>query len=175
MSGNLFYGFELDNDTVKQNVLAFAENMKHRVPRATWTTPEKLHVTVQLLRSRPEEKYVQALTQVARVPRGDIRVSILGCFVNSKGPRVLFVQLHAADWFDQVRSKLGCFGSFTPHLTLAKLEKQGDSDPELGAITREYPGSFGYSQVSSIKLYRTVGGGQPYQIVASQDLYSEHA
>src|SRR4051812_37129693 len=113
MSSNLFYGFTLDNDTVNDNILAFCENVKHRVPRALWTTRDKLHVTVQFIGNVPEEKYVQTLTNLARVPQGDVRVSLLGCFNTSKGPRVLFSQLHATEFFDTVRSKLGCFGLFT--------------------------------------------------------------
>lgn len=175
MAGNLFYGIQIENDLVKANLSAFVEQVRVRVPRATWTAPEKIHVTLQFIGNVPTKRPLESLARLSDVAAGSLRIGTLGFFRDpQKAPRVLFTELRDSvgnGFIDTLRTRIGAFGLFTSHLTLAKLEKRGDSAPEILDIVNEFKThQFGYTGVSKVHLYRTIGGGQPYEIVATQRL-----
>lgn len=173
MAGNLFYGFHVNAAKVHEQVTALIGSIKDIVPRATWTTPEKLHVTVLFLGKAPDvgaaDRLVRACTGKAAFP---IRVQGAGYFVNRQGPRVLYANVGHAGKLVDLHSDLGGKGSYTAHLTLAKLEDKGDFEPEFANLARQlHDHDFGTALVSGITLYRTAGDGKPYEVVAEHRLH----
>jgi RNA 2',3'-cyclic 3'-phosphodiesterase len=166
---NLFYGFEISNPGVVANILGTVEDIRGLVPRATWTSPEKLHVTVLFLGEIPVEGADQLL-QKACLSRSPFSVTMKGAgvFMGRPGPRVLYAEMSRNTHHIQgLHTALGGKGRMTPHLTLAKLENKGDAAMEFNVLAKQLVNhEFGTSLVSSVKLYRTQGSGLPYEVVA---------
>jgi 2'-5' RNA ligase len=170
--GDLFYGFHVNSTSVQSSVRDFVADMQESVPRATWTTPEKLHVTVLFLGNVPEQG---ASDRLQRACSGKapffIKVQGAGYFTNRGGPRVLYAVVGHGGKLLDLHTDLGGKGAYTAHLTLAKLEDKGDFEPSFKAISDSLSDhSFGSALVSGITLYRTVGGGKPYEVVAEHRL-----
>ncbi len=172
MSGNLFYGFCVNNESLRQNLMAFSETNRSVVPRATWTGEGKFHVTLLFLGKGPSDTYSDRLTRVcAGKAPFVVKASGAGIFTNREGPRVLYAELSPVAVMRTLHSELGGKGMFNPHLTLAKLEEKGDFAPEFKTLASGLTGhEFGSALIESIKLYRTVGDGAPYEVVAEHRL-----
>lgn len=167
MSGTYFYAVELH----LPKALEFVEQCKSRVPRATWTDKDKMHLTV-LFRGKtcPEShQEVEAFRQLC-CETTPLLVKARGCgiFNNRSGPRVLFARVEPQDSLKTWHAALGGNpGTYTPHLTLAKLEDIGDADPEFANLAQEYHAlDFGAALVGELRLYQTQGEGRPYRVVA---------
>lgn len=172
MSGNLFYSVSIESSSVAEQINGLIEYICDAVPRATWTTPDKLHVTLQFLGAVPSAGASERLLRAAlAVPAGNVSVQGSGYFLNSNGPRVLYVNLTQAGILRDIREELGAKGMFTAHLTLAKLEDKGDSAPEFFRLAREIgEHDFGSSPVSHVHLLRTQGADLPYEVVSTAKL-----
>lgn len=164
MSGSYFYGIEVK----LPKVLGFVREVQARVPRAIWTDESKLHVTLLFV-----GKTLPATAgELPRIACGfapfHLQARGFGTFNNRSGPRVLYAQVHPAEQLKKLNEELGGrIDSFTPHLTLAKLEDIGDAEPELVKIAQNYHTlSFGDCLVDELRLYQTQGEGRPYKIVA---------
>lgn len=171
MAGNLFYGIHLNNASLTAKLLSVVAEHSPRVPRALWTSEEKLHITLLFIGGVPEEEPAERLAKACRgrTPFA-LKVHGAGCF----GSRVLFANLSPVWELQALNKALGGKGAFNPHLTLAKLEKSGDSAIEFHSIAEslnkpDQP-EYGRALVESVKLYRTVGGGKPYEVVAEHRL-----
>lgn len=172
MAGNLFYGFHVNAAKVHEQVMSLIDTLKDSVPEATWTTPEKLHVTVLFLGKTPEtgaaDRLARACSGKAAFP---IRVQGAGYFVNRGGPRVLYANVGHAGKLVDLHTDLGGKGNYTAHLTLAKLEEKGAFEPQFVDMARRlHDHDFGTALVSGITLYRTAGDGKPYEVVAEHRL-----
>lgn len=164
MSGKYFYGVELHSD----KVLEFADLVKHRVPRATWTDKDKLHVTMLFVGDKcpTNEEEFRHLCFTSKPFR--VKLRGLGTFNNRSGPRVLFARPEPAEELKRLHGELGGnINTFTPHLTIAKLEDIGDAEPDFIKIATEYPSiDFGSCLVDELRLYQTQGSGRPYRVAA---------
>lgn len=170
MAGNLFYGFSVLNEKVQTQLCQLVEDLRDTCPRATWTSPGKLHVTLRFLGKTPVETASDWLMGSNYEPF-TMQVAGAGYFTNSKGPRVLYAKLQP---LNQLRGLYKAFGGeevFNPHLTIAKLEGRGDFEPVFADLSKNLADHvFGDSLVPSVKLYRTEGDGQPYTVLAEKRL-----
>lgn len=168
MAGNYFYGFHIHGEPVESNLVGFAEKWSKTVPRATWTAYGKLHVTLKFVgKTQPETESFLHLCVKTRPIK--LQVKSLGIFANRSGPRVLFACMSSAETeLKKLHAQLGGHPeTFTPHLTLAKLEDLGDAEPEFANIAQSNTGiDFGHCLVDELRLYQTQGGGKPYRVVA---------
>jgi 2'-5' RNA ligase len=173
MSGNLFYGLEINHESTRNEVLRTVDDLRSVVPRATWTSPDKLHLTLLFLGAVPETFAYNTLERACRgLSPFHITFNGTGYFVNNKGPRVLYATVaEGKHHLVKLNQALGGKGTYNPHLTLGKLEQSGDFAPAFSGMAKRLKDhDFGSVRVSSIKLYRTVGGGRPYQVVAEHGL-----
>ncbi len=110
--------------------------LKRDQPPARWVRPEGMHVTLKFLGERPAE-LVDALDgavpgALATLPPVTIRFGGGGFFPHERRPRVAWVGGEAAGlerWADAVDVAAATLGverearPFSPHLTLARLER----------------------------------------------------
>jgi 2'-5' RNA ligase len=168
MSGNLFFGIDIEDHHTRINILAAINRYQHLVPRATWTPASKLHLTLQFLGQVPAE---QSILRLSALTCGQGTLTVLGanCFVGKNGPRVLYARISDQGFCDTVRYALGYKGHFNAHLTLAKLEAPGDGEPLFAGLADEMSETvFGSSPVTTVKLYQTTPDG--YKTIATRNL-----
>ena len=164
MSGTFFYGLEAH----LPKAVEFAQQVKSRVPRATWTDKDKLHVTLLFKGKTCPTDTESFLRLCAETPPFRLKVKGFGTFNNRSGPRVLFGRCEPIDVLKDLHARLGGHAeTFTPHLTIAKLEDIGDAEPDFANIVQQYHTfDFGDCLVDELKLYQTQGEGRPYRVAA---------
>lgn len=168
MANNLFYGIELATP-VQDRLTGLIDSIKSAVPRATWTPPNKLHLTLHFIGKSNEDRDEDALNNLENIQHDPFDITIKGTGQFDAG-RVLWAKVEpkeeygAFSPFDILRAQLSIRGPFTGHVTLGKLERRADRCDEFLDFSRtlkEY--DFGVSKVTSVKLYRTMGGDSPYE------------
>lgn len=170
MAGNLFYGFDILNAKVQEQLLQLVKDLGDTVPRATWTKQDKMHVTLRFLGNVPIDPASDDLMGLQH-KSFQCEVKGAGYFVNRNGPRVLFAELTNKASLQSLYEALGGNGVYNPHLTIAKLESSGDSEPLFATYAKSLSDHvFGPILVSSVKLYQTQGNGQPYKVLAERRL-----
>jgi 2'-5' RNA ligase len=173
MAGNLFYGFAILNAKVQASLEQLVTDLRDTVPRATWTGPDKWHVTTLFLGDVPVD-YASDNLMGLQFQSFSAEVKGMGYFVNSKGPRVLYAELTQRVKLQSLYEALGGKGRYNPHLTVAKLEGKGDYAAEFADIAKNMADhEFGPILVQSVKLYQTQGGGLPYKVLAERRLTGE--
>jgi 2'-5' RNA ligase len=121
-------------------------------PRSVrWVRPEAMHLTLKFLgntRSQQVEAVKVALDRaVSQVPTFAVSVGGLGCFPNSRRPRVVWVGLYEptgtlASLRDAVESHIAPLGfptenrPFRPHLTLGRVQRRASKSEvrEIGQV-----------------------------------------
>jgi 2'-5' RNA ligase len=167
MSGNLFYSVEV-SPTVQDLALGYIDTVKHIVPRATWTPREKLHITVGFL-GRDTTRAIMECSMALHeldVKAFHLNIKGLGVF----GGRVLYAKIvEGGQWLTVIANQLAGTVNYTPHLTLAKLEKRGDKEPLFYELAAEQPPQhFGSCKVDRVKLIQTTPTG--YVCLSSREL-----
>jgi 2'-5' RNA ligase len=169
--GNLFYGFSIVNQKVQEQLQSVVKEFHDCIPRATWTNPDKWHVTLLFLGKNTTVDYASDRLMGLQHAPFQAEVKGAGYFVNSKGPRVLWADMTRKESFRSLYEALGGQGLYNPHLTIAKLEGKGDSDARLADIAKGlHDHVFGPILVENVKLYQTQGGGLPYKVLAERRL-----
>ena len=170
MAGQYFYGFHVWG-TPASKILQFCKDNKASVPRATWTDESKLHVTLRFVGDKcPDAPTgMDTLARLGvKLPPIKLHVKGMGTFNNRSGPRVLFATVSPLEELKQLNKEFGGNpATFTPHLTVAKLEDTGDAEPEFATLAQHNcTVDFGTCVIDELKLYQTQGGGKPYKVVA---------
>jgi 2'-5' RNA ligase len=114
-----------------------------------WSRAENLHITTKFIGEWPQERIEELRTALSSIPMiGEIQVSLrgVGYFPNPHQPRVFWIAVHASDSLgtlahltDEVTAGLGVARegrSYSPHLTLARLNARNDPPGALGALRR---------------------------------------
>jgi 2'-5' RNA ligase len=121
-----------------------------------WVRKESIHLTLKFLGDVEEEKVEQICEAVRRACEGrsafSVTVAGLGCFPNTRRPRVLWAGVGGevdalCDLQQAVEREIVALGfpeerhSFTPHLTLARLQRGARSEDirALGQMADEAP------------------------------------
>ena len=160
-------------------------------PRSVrWVKPEAIHLTLKFLGDTPSEKVgavKDALAQAAaQVSPFTFAVSGLGCFPNTRRPRVLWVGLQdptgaLARLRDAVEAQVVPLGfptearPFRPHLTLGRVQRHASKSEviEVGAVVfNSQVGDIGEMAVSSVSYIKSdlQPGGSVYTTLAEASL-----
>ncbi len=147
-----FIAIELDREL--QETLAGLQNRLRQevAPRCVrWVRPEGVHLTLKFLGDTSEEQVEQVKEALARAAREvspfGFTVGGVGCFPNTRQPRVVWVGLHEPTGAlrrlrDAVEREVAPLGfptekrPFSPHLTLGRIHRHASKSEvrELGEI-----------------------------------------
>ncbi len=147
-----FIAVELD-ERVKGRLLDLQAQLRAQLsPRSVrWVAPEGIHLTLKFLGDTPSEQ-VPAIAEALARAAGKSRpftftVGGLGCFPNSRQPRVVWVGLgeptgHLAALQRAVEAQVAPLGfpterrPFQPHLTLGRVQRSASNSEvrEIGQV-----------------------------------------
>lgn len=168
-----FIANELSEDLCEALTL-LQDRLRSQMPRGSvrWVRPEGIHLTLKFLGDTPVEQVdqVKAALAEAAAKAGPFRVTVrgLGCFPNTRRPRVLWVGLEEPSGAlqglrDAVEAHVAPLGfptegrSFSPHLTLGRVQRGASSSEvrdigqRVAASTTGLVGEMEVSTVSYIK------------------------
>jgi 2'-5' RNA ligase len=143
-----FLAFELPTD-IKNTVDRVAGEVRRTSLNVRWVKVENIHLTVVFL-GNVKVQEVEAIGKAAeeictRYGPFDISLGGMGCFPNTRNPRVLWLGVEGdlerlSSFRDALQENLQPFGfkaekrPFSPHLTLGRFKKQGKPDGRLHEI-----------------------------------------
>jgi 2'-5' RNA ligase len=168
-----FIATELSED-LRESLGLLQDRLRAQMPRGSvrWVRPEGIHLTLKFLGDTPVEQVdrVKAALAEAAAKVGPFRIVVrgLGCFPNSRRPRVIWVGLEESSGAlqrlrDEVEAHVAPVGfpterrKFSPHLTLGRVQRRASSSEvrEIGqmvaASTTGLIGEIHVSTVSYIK------------------------
>jgi 2'-5' RNA ligase len=147
-----FIAIELDR-ALKDDLGRLQERLRSQVaPRSVrWVRPEAMHLTLKFLGDTPLEKTKEVegalALATAEVPPFTFTVAGLGCFPNTRRPRVVWVGLQEITGAlvrlrDAVETHVAPLGfpterrSFKPHLTLGRVQRYASKSEirEIGDV-----------------------------------------
>jgi 2'-5' RNA ligase len=177
----LFVALEIPA-AVRENLAAFLDSLRGISKGPRWVRPGNLHVTLKFL-GEVEEAKVGAIRNALEEMRGEQAVTLnfrgTGFFPNEKHPRVFWagieasanLKILAAD-IDGAMDKLGIpreQRAFSPHLTLARIERPGLSDALRKAIAANKERDFGSLRTNEFHLIQSKlkPSGAQYTTLAS--------
>jgi 2'-5' RNA ligase len=147
-----FLAFELPAD-IKNTVDRVAGEVRRSGLNVRWVKAENIHLTVVFL-GNVNVQEVEAVGKAAEEICGqygpfDISLGGMGCFPNSRRPRVLWLGVEGdlerlSSFRDALQKNLEPFGvkaekrPFSPHLTLGRFKKQGKSGARLHDMLSAY-------------------------------------
>lgn len=189
-----FIAIELSRE-LKSSLVRLQERLKRQVPERSvrWVRPDGIHLTLKFLGDVPSPRTasVSQAVETACCGFGPFSIELvgLGCFPNSRRPRVVWVGVREptgslARLQKAVESELGRLGfapesrPFRPHLTLGRVQRRvGQDDRQrLGElIASSDAGRLGSMAVSSVDVIRSDlrPGGAVYTTLAHVSLRSE--
>jgi RNA 2',3'-cyclic 3'-phosphodiesterase len=144
-----FIAIELDED-LKDNLARLQNRLRGEMsPRSVrWVRPEGIHLTLKFLGDTTTEQVDQVKEALVRAATGagpiTFSVGGVGCFPNTRRPRVVWVGLHEpagalARLRDAVEEQVAPLGfptekrPFSPHLTLGRVHRNA-SRSEVGEV-----------------------------------------
>ena len=147
-----FLAFELPPD-IKTIVTRVSGEVRKSSLDVRWVRPEFIHLTVVFMgdiESAQVPLMAGALGSVC-ANHGPFRISLkpMGCFPNSRNPRVLWLGIDGdlermSRFRDDLQAALSPFGikeeerAFRPHLTLGRFKKPGKRQTELEQLLATY-------------------------------------
>ena len=149
-----FLALELP-DPVKQILLRLHNEIKGSPLDVRWVRPEGIHLTLVFLGDIREADLSPIIDAVGKGCSSHepfpISLQGMGCFPNSRSPRVLWVGVESdlermARFRDDLQDKLIPFGirpekkDFRPHLTLGRFRKPGKKAAGLEEVLSEHRG-----------------------------------
>lgn len=144
-----FIANELSED-LREALGLLQDRLRSQMPRGSvrWVRPDGIHLTLKFLGDTPVEQVdqVKAALAEAATKAGPFRITVrgLGCFPNTRRPRVIWVGLEEPTGAlqrlrDAVEARVAPVGfpteqrSFSPHLTLGRVQR-GASSSEVREI-----------------------------------------
>lgn len=127
----LFVALDID-DSIRNGITQFIDQMRPVAPEARWVRPESLHVTLKFIGEKSEEDAEKIKQILRRIVASAIEMHLAGYgfFPETRAPRVFWVGIKAgseltglAARIDEQLSTLGIPREqhpFHPHLTLAR-------------------------------------------------------
>jgi 2'-5' RNA ligase len=177
----LFVALEIPSG-VREKLAAMLETLRAISKEPRWVRLENLHVTLKFLGEIRDTKLDAVRTTLAQI-RSEQAVKLefrgLGFFPNEKHPRVFWAGIEAstnlaelAGDVDGAMEKLGIpreQRSFSPHLTLARFERQGMQEKLRSAIAENAQRDFGTLQTNEFHLIQSKlkPSGAEYTTLAS--------
>jgi len=147
-----FLAFELPEE-IKTIVTRVSGEMRKSALDVRWVRPEFIHLTVVFMGDVQPEQFPpmgEVLKAVCSShPPFRISVKPMGCFPNSRSPRVIWLGIDGdlegmSRFRDQLQEALSPFEikgeerAFRPHLTLGRFRKPGKRQTELERLLATY-------------------------------------
>jgi len=155
---------------VRRNVKRTMESLRTELPQFRWTDMERLHLTLAFLGDVPAirtpdlSKVIEEAAK--RIPPFDVEWKALGCFPSDSRASILW--MGAKTGTDELAALnravveaiagLGIqFDSrFTPHVTLARVNRSKRRPPDLRSLVARFRGvGFGVDHVDKVELMRS--------------------
>jgi 2'-5' RNA ligase len=165
----LFTGIDLPAE-VKGNLAAVVDRLR-ATARVKWSTVDQLHVTTKFIGEWPESRLAELTGILRGLPgRPPIPISIggLGWFPNARAPRVFWAGVEApaalAELARQTDAALAELGiapekrSYSPHLTLARINDHAQLDGLRRALSTLPAQEFGTFTADRFHLYLSQRG-----------------
>jgi 2'-5' RNA ligase len=169
-----FIANELSEDLL-QALDLLQDGLRSQMPRGTvrWVRPDGIHLTLKFLGDTPVDQVdqVKAALAEAAAKVGPFRVAArgLGCFPNTRRPRVIWVGLEEPTGAlrrlrDAVEAHVAPLGfptegrSFNPHLTLGRVQRNASSSEvrEVGQrVAASTTGLVGEMEVSTVSYIKS--------------------
>jgi RNA 2',3'-cyclic 3'-phosphodiesterase len=165
----LFVAIEIPSD-VRDRIMALINELRAAEPpspkrRAKWVRAENLHITLKFI-GHVETVKLDAIREVLSKVRSDTPVDAsfraIGFFPGEKRPRVLWVGIKGspslallAKQIDQLLEPLGIAPEkreFAPHLTLARFDPPGISEPLRVVAQKHTEAEFGSVHTNEFHL-----------------------
>jgi RNA 2',3'-cyclic 3'-phosphodiesterase len=177
----LFVALDIPED-VRSSLAALTAKLRPACRNARWVRIEGLHVTLKFIGETPTEKAEMIKTALASIPsRAPILINFrgLGFFPNERRPRVLWAGINAdtelAELARAVEISLVPLGiprderTFSPHLTLARLETPRVLEALQDTVKNSGQIKFGVTTATEFHLYQSVlkPGGAEYTRLAT--------
>jgi RNA 2',3'-cyclic 3'-phosphodiesterase len=147
-----FLAFELPAE-IKAIVTRVSGEVRKSALDVRWVRPEFIHLTVVFMGDVESEQVplMGGALGAACANHGPFRISLkpMGCFPNSRNPRVLWLSIDGdlermSRFRDDLQAALSPFGikeeerAFRPHLTLGRFKKPGKRPTELEQLLATY-------------------------------------
>ena len=177
----LFVALEIPT-VVRQNLAALVDSLRAITKEPRWVRPENLHVTLKFLAEVAEGKLDRILGAL-RAIRSEQQVTAdfrgLGFFPDDKHPRVFWAGIEASSNLKTLAADIDSavleFGiarekrAFSPHLTLARIERPRLPEALRAAITTNAHREFGSLQTNEFCLIQSKlrPSGAEYTTLAS--------
>jgi len=163
----LFVALEIPTE-VRQNLAALLDSLRAISREPKWVRPESLHVTLKFLGEVADEE-IGAVRAALEEIRSEQAVSLefrgLGFFPNTKRPRVFWAGIEAsanlkklAEEIEAAMEKCGIpreTREFSPHLTLARLERPSMPEKLRVAIAENEQREFGALRTNEFHLIQS--------------------
>lgn len=169
-----FIAVALDAE-LRDNLGRLQDRLREQVaPRSVrWVRPASIHLTLKFLGDTPLDKVDEIQAALARASAGiepfAFSASGMGCFPNSRRPRVVWVGLEdpagaLVRLRDAVEVEVAPLGypterrSFTPHLTLGRVQRRATKSEarEIGQVaTESIVGTLGTVAVSTLSFIKS--------------------
>jgi 2'-5' RNA ligase len=152
MTLRTFIAIELES-AIKDDVGRLQNRLRSRLAPGCvrWVRPEGMHLTLKFLGDTPldrvEEVRVALVQAAAEIHPFTFTVAGLGCFPNTRNPRVVWVGLHEitgalASLRDAIEAHVAPLGfptegrAFKPHLTLGRIQRRASKSEvrEIGEV-----------------------------------------
>ena len=186
-----FIAIDLDRE-LKAEIERVQECLRQQVaPRSIrWVKPGAIHLTLKFLGDTPSDRVgavKEAMVEAAlQVSPFTFRVSNLGCFPNTRRPRILWAGLEdptgsLTSLRDAIEAQVVPLGfptetrPFRPHLTLGRVQRHASKSEviEAGAVVFNSPvGAIGEMAVTSVAFIKSDlrPGGAVYTTLAEASL-----
>ena len=177
----LFVAVEIPS-AVRANLTQLVRHFRAFWPQTRWVRAENLHVTLKFIGEVEETKARGICAELAKV-RSDAPVMLdfrgLGFFPNEKHPRVFWAGIQASPNLKTLTADIERAleaveipregREFSPHLTLARFERQKPPEALRAAIRENAAHEFGSLQTNQFHLIESKlrPSGAEYTTVAS--------
>lgn len=164
----LFVALDIPDD-VRASLGSLLGKLRAVCPDARWVRAEGVHVTLKFIGETPDDRLDAIQTALAHLPpRTPILLTFRGTgyFPDRRRPRVLWAGIEAgadlAALAADVENSLAALGTpretraFSPHLTLARLDRPRKLDALHSALDAAVPLEFGATIAKEFHLYRSV-------------------
>jgi len=167
---------------VRANLTELVKHFRALSPRTRWVRPENLHVTLKFIGEVEATKVGTIRAELAKV-RSDAPFTLdfrsLGFFPNQKHPRVFWAGIQASPNLKTLGTDIDKVleaveipregREFSPHLTLARFERQNPPEALRAAIRQNVTHEFGSLRTNQFHLIESKlrPSGAEYTTVAS--------
>jgi RNA 2',3'-cyclic 3'-phosphodiesterase len=164
----LFVAMDIPED-VHSAISALVAKLRPACRNARWVRIESLHVTLKFIGEIPSEKVDAIKAALAALPsRAPVPINFrgLGFFPNDRRPRVLWAGIEAGPDLAALAAEIEASlepldirrdeRTFSPHLTLARLETPRVLDAMQEAVKKSSLHKFGSANTKEFYLYQSV-------------------